>query len=143
MFIFLFQTITNSETSPDPNLYWAHGSDEERLDNIVVYTPANSPHNTAHGWTGRDIIIKRLGLHFTWLAPNAQDMENHGSEKLIDRFMRNMRSSGLRVDESPLLVNMDLSISDLEEMPPAVGAAAAAAAAAGDGAAAANKRFKH
>jgi len=123
-------------------LYWAHGSDEERLDNIVVYTPANSPHNTAHGWTGRDIIIKRLGLHFTWLAPNAQDMENHGSEKLIDRFMRNMRSSGLRVDESPLLVNMDLSISDLEEMPPAVEAAAAAAGGGGGGAAA-NKRFKH
>jgi hypothetical protein len=41
-------------------LYYKRFSSGETLDNIICYTPVNSPSHTADGWTGRDIVMKRL-----------------------------------------------------------------------------------
>lgn len=84
-------------------LYYSRYS-SETLDNIICYTPLNSACHTADGWTGRDIVMKRLGAHFTWLAAPADTVELHGAEPLIDRFLRNMRNC-----ESPVIMR-DVSI---------------------------------
>ena len=91
-------------------LYYKRFTSGETLDNIICYTPVNSPSHTADGWTGRDIVMKRLGAHFTWMAAPADTVELHGAEPLIDRFLRNMRNCDSPVIMRDVAIQYDLHV---------------------------------